>query len=127
MRKILIMMMLALSTSGCAGWTSAEVKQSLKDFGIGELNCGKAAVANEVPAVVGVVTPLLTGGTANGQGLLDALFREAPELIACTVQNIVASAKKPAAPGTALAAETIKTNTTIIANGQTALDRWNKK
>lgn len=116
--------MLLFALAGCPAGTN--VGATLKTLGVNELDCGKSAVANEIPTVTDTVGSLLSLTTPNGQALLDALFRQAPELIACTVQSIVGAVEHPVI-GAALRPKLAQNASAITTNGHAALSRWGVK
>jgi hypothetical protein len=117
----LFMILFPVLLSGCPAHT--DIKATLKDFGIGELDCGKAAVANEMPTITPAVGALLGGSSPNGQSLLDALFRQAPELIACSVKNLIATAEHPVI-GQEVNRMMAEKSAVVVKNGKDALSRW---
>lgn len=110
--------------AGCPAHT--DVKSTLNALGINELNCGKAAIANEMPTVEETVASLLGMNSPSGQALLDALFRQAPELIACTVQNLTNAVTHPVV-GAQLKPMIAMHAADISTNGKAALTRWGVK
>lgn len=128
MKKLISALFTMILLAGCPAHT--DVKATLKDFGVNELKCGSDAVKNEVPTVEDAVGSLLALNTPNSQALLDALFRQAPELIACTVKNIVNAFENPATTPegkSSIKPMMVQHQSTVVANGQSALNRWGVK
>jgi len=115
-----------VTLAGCPAGTNTAVKQGFKTFGVGELNCVAQSASAEEPALKEALSPILSLESPKGQELLDALYRQAPDLIYCTVLNIV-NTVKASTSGSGLSTQSVGANKVVLANGQAALDRWTKK